>query len=345
MNDNKNTDCLIRTENISKFFEQKTGLFNSKKEIVRAVENINIHILKGETVGLVGESGCGKTTLGRTILRLIDPTNGNIFFDGNNITSISGKELRKLRRNMQIIFQDPYSSLNPRFKVKHIIAEGLYNFKNELKLDNISIDKIVSEILEKTGLSKDASTKYPHQFSGGQRQRIGIGRAIALNPKFIVCDEPLSALDVSIKSQILNLLHELKKEYKLSYLFISHDLKITASISDRIYIMYLGRIIEELPSSQLFKNPFHPYTKALISAVPEIDSDKRRKRILLEGDVPSPVSIPSGCPFHPRCLKAMEICKSKTPKYLKKGDNHFVACWLYDQNSDSRHKTQDSSKS
>ncbi|MBN1521508.1 MAG: ABC transporter ATP-binding protein [Candidatus Aureabacteria bacterium] len=332
MNDSSSTlkNYVLITENLCKSFYKKKGLFSRQSETIRAVHQVSIKIESGETVGLVGESGCGKTTFGRAVLKLYEPTSGRIIFQGKDITSFRGRHLRSLRQSMQLIFQDPYSSLNPRFKIRQIIAEGLYNFKKDLQMDKKSIVSAVNHILQKIGLPEDASEKYPHQFSGGQRQRICIGRAIALRPGFIVCDEPLSALDVSIRSQILNLLLELKNEYGLSYLFISHDLKITSSICSRIYIMYLGEIVEELPSTQLFANPLHPYTQALISAVPEFDAEKRRKRIILEGDVPSPVNIPEGCPFHPRCPKVMDICRKKKPHLRQKDGNHTVSCWLYE---------------
>jgi peptide/nickel transport system ATP-binding protein len=320
---------LVRTENLSRSFEKKSSFFSRRTEKVRAVHNVNIIIEESETVGLVGESGCGKTTLGRTVLRLYEPSSGKIFFKGKDITSLEGKDLRDIRRNMQIVFQDPYSSLNPRFRVRDIIAEGLHNFRKELGLDSGKITHMVQEILQKIGLPPDSAEKFPHQFSGGQRQRLGIGRAIALKPSLIVCDEPLSALDVSIKSQILNLLLDLKNEFRLAYLFVSHDLKLTSSISDRIYIMYLGEIVEEMPSQNLFKTPLHPYTQALISAVPEIDPGKKRERIILEGDVPSPISIPEGCPFHPRCRHSMDICRKEKPAYIMKSPNHAVSCWLH----------------
>jgi peptide/nickel transport system ATP-binding protein len=322
---------LVRTEGLCMSFTKSKGLFGRDSETVKAVHDLSIRIGEGETVGLVGESGCGKTTLGRTLLLLYEPTAGKIFFRDRDITHLKGRELRSFRKNMQIIFQDPYSSLNPRFRVKSIIAEGLMNFRKELGLDRKAVNESVAQILRKIGLPEDAADKYPHQFSGGQRQRIGIGRAIALRPGLVVCDEPLSALDVSIRSQILNLLLDLKQEYRLSYLFISHDLKITSSISDRIYIMYLGEIVEELPSGALFSNPLHPYTKALISAVPEIDPQSRRQRIILEGDVPSPVHIPAGCPFHPRCRHAMDVCRIEKPRSIEKGKGHQVSCWLYDK--------------
>ena len=336
----KENNNILQTENLCKSFHKKTGLFGQNKQAVRAVHRVNITIARGETIGLVGESGCGKTTLGRTILRLYEPTGGKIFFDNKDITEVKGEHLRSLRRDIQVIFQDPYSSLNPRFKIKDIIAEGLNNFRRKLNLDPPQIYSRVQELLRQIGLPEDAADKYPHQFSGGQRQRIGIGRAIALNPKLPVCDEPLSALDVSIRSQILNLLLELKKEYSLSYLFISHDLKITAAISDRIYIMYLGEIVEELPSSYLFTRPSHPYTQALISAVPEIDPEKKRKRIILEGDVPSPVDIPPGCPFHPRCQQVMDICRQKKPAYHSLGKDQNVSCWLYGKKENGESKIE-----
>lgn len=314
---------LLETKNIKKYFPIRTGMFARVSDYVKAIDGVSIHVDKGETLGLVGESGCGKTTLGRVILNLITPTEGEILFDDVQIHSLKSKEMRKMRREMQIIFQDPYGSLNPRMTVENIVGEPLSVFK--LAKGRARRKKTI-KLLEKVGLSKKYINRYPHEFSGGQRQRISIARAIALNPKFIVCDEPVSALDVSIQAQIINLLQDLQKEYHLSYLFISHDLSIVEYISDRVAVMYLGKIVELTGNKELYENPKHPYTHALLSAIPTSDIKKRRKRIILKGDVSSPINPPSGCRFHPRCFNMLEVCRNKEPELIDIGNNHLLAC-------------------
>jgi oligopeptide/dipeptide ABC transporter ATP-binding protein len=289
------------------------------------VDGVSFFVRERETLGLVGESGCGKTTVGRTLLHLLEPTEGKIHFRGEDVREILNKNPGKIRRDMQIIFQDPYGSLNPRMSVKNIVGEavkyyGLYKGKD--------LDLYVADLLEKCGLRPEHRFRYPHEFSGGQRQRIGIARALALKPKFVVCDEPVSALDVSIQSQVLNLLKDLQEEMSLTYLFISHDLSVVRHISDRIAVMYLGQLVELAPKKEFFDNPLHPYTKALLSAVPIPDPGKKRKRVILEGDVPSPVNPPAGCRFHTRCPYAMEKCGKEEPLFEDKGSDHFVACFL-----------------
>lgn len=314
---------LLETKDIKKYFPVRTGIFARVSDYVKAIDGVSIHVDKGETLGLVGESGCGKTTLGRVVLNLIPPTEGEILFDDVQIHSLKSKEMRKMRREMQIIFQDPYGSLNPRMTVENIVGEPLSVFKLAKGRER---RKKTVKLLETVGLSKKYINRYPHEFSGGQRQRISIARAIALNPKFIVCDEPVSALDVSIQAQILNLLQDLQKEYHLSYLFISHDLSIVEYISDRVAVMYLGKIVELAGNKELYKNPKHPYTHALLSAIPVPDIKKRRKRIILKGDVPSPINPPSGCRFHPRCFNVLEVCRNKEPELIDVGNNHLLAC-------------------
>jgi oligopeptide transport system ATP-binding protein len=287
---------------------------------VRAVDGVSFAINEGETVGLVGESGCGKTTLGRTLLKLYEPTEGEIFFDGRNISGTNGS----FRRQAQMIFQDPYGSLNPRMTVGDIVGEAL----RVHKLCSGNVPERVAELLTAVGLSPDHMRRYPHEFSGGQRQRIGIARALAVEPKFIVCDEPVSALDVSVQAQIVNLLQELQEKLKLTYLFIAHDLAVVEHISDRVLVMYLGRIVEEAEAGELLSHPLHPYTQALISAVPTIDPATQRRRILLPGDVPSPIHPPSGCPFHPRCPVAVAKCREAVPAWREVRKNHWVACDL-----------------
>ncbi|MFO0563346.1 MAG: dipeptide ABC transporter ATP-binding protein [Polyangiales bacterium] len=318
---------LCRVDELSTHFAVNRGPFR-KGAVVRAVDRVSIEVMPGETVGLVGESGCGKSTLGRTILRLIEPTSGSIHFEGRDITKLSVGEMRPLRRRMQIIFQDPYASLNPRMSVRDTVAEafeihGLTKSKEET-------DERVRALLTKVGLRADQMDRYPHEFSGGQRQRVGIARALAVEPKFIVADEPISALDVSIQAQIVNLLKDLQEELGLAYLFIAHDLKVVEYLSHRVAVMYLGRVVETAPSRDLYDGPKHPYTRALMSAVPIPDPETKRSRIVLQGDVPSPIDPPSGCTFHPRCPIAEKgLCDSKAPPLvaLKAKPSHQVACF------------------
>lgn len=314
---------LLRVENLKKYFPVKAGFM--KYNYVQAVEKANFFIEKGETLGLVGESGCGKTTLGRTILRLYEPTEGRIFYEGRDITSA---KMHPYRRKMQIIFQDPSGSLDPRMTVGEIIGEAI-DIHKLAKNKRERNDKI-HDLLVKVGLNSEHSNRYPHEFSGGQQQRIGIARALAVEPEFIVCDEPVSALDVSIQSQIVNMLEDMQKELGLTYLFIAHDLSVVRHISNRIGVMYLGDIVELAKSNVLHRNPLHPYTKTLLSAVPIPDPEKSRarKRIILEGDIPSPMHPPSGCRFHTRCPIATDICKEKIPVWREMEPGHFVACHL-----------------
>ncbi len=305
---------------------------DGEKLYVRANDGVNITIYEGETVGLVGESGCGKSTFGRTILKLYEPTAGEIFFDGEDITNYSETQMVKLRQEMQIIFQDPYSSLNPRMSVGTIIGEALLEH-GIYKRSDPEFEEYVKEIMKTCGLDDYMIYRYPHEFSGGQRQRIGIARALALKPKFIVCDEAVSALDVSIQSQVINLLNDLQKEYGMAYLFISHDLSVVKHISDRIGVMYLGNMVEFANKHELYDNPRHPYTKALLSAVPETDLKKARskKRIVLEGDIPSNIVVPTGCKFHTRCPMAKGKCKLEDPEFREIADGHFVACHFWEK--------------
>ncbi len=319
------SENLLEVRNLVKYFPITKGfIFQRQVGAVKAVDDVSFTIRRGETLGLVGESGCGKTTTGRVILRLMEPTSGEAYFEGRNIFTLAKEELRRMRRDMQIIFQDPYSSLNPRMTVGDIVGEPL-------EIHNLARgkDKVrrVQELLEVVGLSPYHANRYPHEFSGGQRQRIGIARALAVNPKLIICDEPVSALDVSIQAQVLNLLGELQKEFGLTYLFIAHDLSVVKHISDRIAVMYLGRIVEVATVDQLFENPQHPYTEALLSAVPIPDPAMRRERIILPGDVPSPVNPPKGCRFHTRCLYAQASCRVDDPSLVDYwGNGHSVAC-------------------
>jgi len=318
---------LLQVERLAKFFPVKKGLLGRTK-LVRAVDGVTFYVRSGETLGLVGESGCGKSTLGRTVLRLIEPTFGRIVFDSKDITPLSQAQLRPLRRRMQIIFQDPYSSLNPRMTVRGIVGEALSIHR--LASSRSEEEAKVEALLKRVGLRPEAMHRYPHEFSGGQRQRIGIARALAVEPEFIVCDEPISALDVSIQAQIVNLLLDLQDEYKLSYLFISHDLKVVEYVSRRVAVMYLGKIVEVARASSLYEKRHHPYTRALLSAIPVPDPQRRRLRILLEGDVPSPIDPPSGCAFHPRCPRAVKgKCDVESPplQEVEKGSHHRVACW------------------
>jgi oligopeptide transport system ATP-binding protein len=318
-------DIILDVRNLFKYFPITKGfIFQKQVGAVKAVDGISFTIRRGETLGLVGESGCGKTTTGRVILRLQEPTNGEVYFEGRNVFNLKKEEMRLLRRNMQIIFQDPYSSLNPRMTVGDIIGEPLEIHRLAKGKEKL---RRVQELLEIVGLSPYHANRYPHEFSGGQRQRIGIARALAVNPKLIICDEPVSALDVSIQAQVLNLLEELQKEFDLTYLFIAHDLSVVKHISDRIAVMYLGRIVEIADVDELFDNPQHPYTEALLSAVPIPDPAIRRERIILPGDVPSPVNPPAGCRFHTRCLYAQESCRTNDPDLVDYwGQGHSVAC-------------------
>lgn len=316
-----NSEVLIEVKNLKKYF--KAG----RKATVKAVDDISFNIKRGETLGLVGESGCGKTTCGKTVLGLYGATGGEVIFDGINVHTLKSKEKKEFRKRAQIIFQDPYSSLNPRMTVEDIIGEGidihnLYRGKDRKEK--------IFELLETVGLNKEHASRFPHEFSGGQRQRIGIARALAIEPEFIVCDEPISALDVSIQAQVVNLLVELQKEKKLTYLFIAHDLSMVKYISDRVGVMYLGHLVELAESEELYKNPLHPYTTALLSSIPIPDPEQERKktRIPIEGEIPSPINPPPGCKFAPRCKMAREICKEKMPELVEIKKGHFVACHL-----------------
>jgi oligopeptide/dipeptide ABC transporter ATP-binding protein len=316
---------LLEVEGLKKHFPVRKGLFSRRVGQVYAVDGISFHIAEGETLGLVGESGCGKSTAGKTILKLLEPTAGTIRLRGRRIENLSRAEMRPFRREMQVVFQDPYSSLNPRLTVGEIVAEPLVNFGvsrgRELK------DR-VARLFAKVGLREEAMRRYPHEFSGGQRQRIGIARALALNPSLIVCDEPVSALDVSVQAQVINLLRDLQKEFRLSYLFVAHDLAVVEHISHRIAVMYLGKIVELADKDALFRAPLHPYTEALLSAVPLPDPDAQRKRIILTGDVPSPINPPRGCRFHTRCPYVMPRCRTDAPAFQEVRPGHFVACHL-----------------
>ncbi len=314
---------LLRVEDLKKFFPIKGGLFGKGKGIVYAVNGVSFSIDRGETVGLVGESGCGKSTLGRTILRLIEPTSGRIIFEGKDILQLKGKELRSLRKEMQIIFQDPYASLNPRMTVEEIVGEA---FTIHGIARGREREKRVRELLDIVGLPSDAINRYPHEFSGGQRQRIGIARAIALRPSFIVADEPLSALDVSIQAQIIKLLEEIQKEFNITYLLITHDLRVVRHITSRVIVMYLGKIMEMAPTESLFQGFTHPYTEALLSAVPVPVPGSKRKRIILRGEIPSPMNPPPGCVFHTRCIYAQERCRKEEPQLLPRGGGVLSAC-------------------
>lgn len=316
---------LIHVEKLVKYFPVRMGLFQRVNNWVQAVDNVSFTIREGETLGLVGESGCGKTTVGRTMLRLIEPTSGSVRFNDLDIFQLSERELKDARREMQIIFQDPFASLDPRVPVGESIMEGL-NIHN-IGTRQERFDVMLS-VLQKVGLEPYHARRYPHEFSGGQRQRIGIARALALLPKFIVCDEPVSALDVSIQSQILNILKELQDEYNLTYLFIAHNLSVVEHISDRVAVMYLGKIVELTSRDELFRNPLHPYTQALISAIPVPDPHLKRNRTILKGDVPSPLNPPKGCRFHTRCPIAVEQCSQEEPPFQETDIEHWVACWL-----------------
>ncbi len=323
------TDDLLVVSHLKTYFPIRKGIFSKTVGYVKAVDDVSFTIRRGETLGLVGESGCGKTTLGRSVLRLIEPTDGEIFFEGKNIRAMKPHELRALRKDMQIIFQDPFSSLNPRLTVGQMLREVL---EVHQLAEGKAVEKRAAELLEQVGLSAQYLNRYPHEFSGGQRQRLGIARALAVEPKFIICDEPVSALDVSIQSQIINLLKDLQKALGLTYLFIAHDLSVVEYISDRVAVMYLGKIVEIAECEDLYRLPQHPYTEALLSAVPIPDPKLKRRRIVLTGDIPSPANVPSGCGFHPRCPKAEEMCKHLMPQLRAIPTNpmHHVSCLLYE---------------
>ena len=328
-------DIVLQLRDVEVHFPVKAGVFKRTVAHVKAVDGVDVDIYRGEVLGLAGESGCGKTTLGKAILRLVEPTKGEVSYispekDMTELTSLSKKEMDPFRKKLQIVFQDPHSSLNPAFTIFGSLEEPLkkYGVKNRNERG-----KIIGDLLEAVNMRREYMDRYPHEFSGGQRQRIGIARALCIGPEIIVCDEAVSALDVSIQAQVLQLLMKLRKERNLTYLFITHDLSVTEYLCDRIAVMYLGRIVELCRSEDLYQNTLHPYSEALISAIPVADLDKKTKRIVLEGDVPSPVNPPSGCPFHPRCPKAQDICKSKVPplkKYTTNGNEHYASCHLID---------------
>ena len=318
-------NLLLQVSDLRKYFPVRKGLFATVSGHVKAVDGVSFEIRHGETLGLVGESGCGKTTAGRTILRLIEPTSGEVLFNGTSVFRLKNEDIRKIRKEMQIIFQDPYGSLNPRMTVGGIVMEGMIAHGMYERTERI---ERTQALLERVGLDREHFYRYPHEFSGGQRQRIGIARALAVEPRFIVCDEPVSALDVSIQAQIINLLSDLKGELGLSYLFIAHDLSVVEHISDRVAVMYLGRVVEQAPSEEIFRSPLHPYTKILLESVPSLEM-RREKRHVIAGDVPSPLNPPAGCPFHTRCPEVMDVCRTEVPAVIEKSPGHSIACHLY----------------
>ena len=321
-----NDDIVMEVKDLKKYYPIKAGMFGRVVGQVRAVDGVSFKIRRGTTMGLVGESGCGKTTIGKTLLRLNDKTSGDVLFKGRELFDLSKHELRKIRPQLQIIFQDPYSSLSPRMPVGEIIGEAVREHK---LVPESEFDDYITKIMRACGLQPYHKDRYPHEFSGGQRQRICIARALALNPDFIVCDEPVSALDVSIQAQIINLLEDLQKQYSLTYLFISHDLSVVEHISDTVGVMYLGDMVEYGNKKDIFAKPMHPYTQALFSAIPMPDPTVKMNRIILEGSIPSPANPPKGCKFHTRCRQCMEICKTEVPQRYEAGNDHFVVCHLY----------------
>ena len=322
-------ETLVEVNNLVKYFPVRAGLLQRVVNYVKAVDDVSFAVKKGETLGMVGESGCGKTTVGRTVLRLIEPTSGSVKFNGKNIFAMKQRELMKVRRDIQIIFQDPYASLDPRLPIGESVMEGLHIHQIGTRRDRVDI---MLETLKKVGLESYHARRYPHEFSGGQRQRIGIARALALRPQFIICDEPVSALDVSIQSQVLNILKDLQAEFGLTYLFIAHNLSVVEHISDRVAVMYLGKMMELTTREELFRNPLHPYTQALMSAIPVPNPHLRRERVILTGDVPSPLNPPKGCRFHPRCPVAIAKCSQEEPQLKELLPDHWVACWVAEQN-------------
>ena len=326
---NHKGEILVEVNNLVKYFPVRAGLLQRVVNQVQAVDDVSFFVRRGETLGLVGESGCGKTTVGRSMLRLIEPTSGSVTFGGKDVLALKGRELKEVRRDMQIIFQDPYASLDPRVPIGEFVIEGLHIHKIGTPKERVDI---MRETLKKVGLEDYHARRYPHEFSGGQRQRIGIARALALRPDFIICDEPVSALDVSIQSQVLNILKDLQIEFGLTYLFIAHNLSVVEHVSDRVAVMYLGKMVELTTREELFRNPLHPYTKALMSAIPVPNPRLKRQRTILKGDVPSPLNPPSGCRFHPRCPVAVEKCSHEEPQFKELSPDHWVACWVAEGN-------------
>jgi len=320
------SDVILEVKKLKKYYKLKAGIFSKQSYYVKAVDNVSFNVKKGETFGLVGESGCGKTTISRLILRLCKADEGEIYFDGVDLLKLRSNEMRRKRAQMQMVFQDPFESLNPRMTIEEILAAP---FEIHKTLRGTAKKERINELLNLVGLDPTCAYKYPHEFSGGQRQRIGIARAIALNPQLIICDEPVSALDVSIQAQILNLLCDLQGSFGLTYIFISHNLSVVKFMSSRIGVMYLGKIVETASRDDLYENPMHPYTRALLSAIPEIDTSKKKQRVMLKGDPPSPINPPEGCRFYTRCDYAMPICKTVEPQLDEYKEGHFIACHLY----------------
>ena len=318
-------ETLVEVNNLVKYFPVRAGLLQRVVNHVKAVDDVSFIVKKGETLGMVGESGCGKTTVGRSMLRLVEPTSGSVRFEGKDVLALKGTELKEVRRDMQIIFQDPYASLDPRVPIGESVMEGLHIHRIGTPKERMDI---MLETLKKVGLEEYHARRYPHEFSGGQRQRIGIARALALRPSFIICDEPVSALDVSIQSQVLNILKDLQTEFGLTYLFIAHNLSVVEHVSDRVAVMYLGKMVELTSRDELYRQPMHPYTQALMSAIPVPNPRLKRQRVILKGDVPSPLNPPKGCRFHPRCPVAVEKCSQEEPPFLEINPDHWVACWL-----------------